>query len=320
MVTFLPAFLLILTIPVWLYFFLKSKHLNPAYPGWVLVIICIAAIYFLVQASPLALMLLYITSVFWLLKLVVAGNRLSKEQQLNYKQWLLFSYTWFGMNPLPFSLFPGKTIADFRYYFKKGFSRIIIGIISINILVFLQQYASPPMLPLFNICYLVSLSLILHFGVLNIATGSLRWLGVPVSSLFKDPAKSTSLQEFWSKRWNIAFVELTTIAVLRPLRNKFGQTFAFWVSYIFSGLLHEMAISLPVNAGYGMPCLYFLIQAFLILTIEKYFIKHIQLRYIKRLWVLVALLLPVFFLFHQSFINGIVYPLIAYFNWFAALY
>ncbi len=263
------------------------------------------------KASPVFIMLLYIISTFLSLKIVVAHNHLIKEKQLNFTQWLLFCYSWFGMNPLPFKSYPAKPLSDYGYYIKKGISRILIGWVLIFTTYFLLKKIEHPnfsfIAPLF---YLIGLSLILHFGLLNVSTGFLRWKGIPVTSLFKDPIKSTSLQEFWSKRWNIAFVELTTIAVLRPLKKKFGAQIAFWGSYIFSGLLHEMAISLPVKSGYGKPFLYFIIQAILILTAEKYCINKITNRSIKTIWVLACLFLPIFLLFHEGFIQQVVMPLV----------
>jgi len=235
---------------------------------------------------------------------------------LNFIQWLLFSYAWFGMNPLPFKSFPSRSLTDYRKYFIKGLSRIVLGILLINIVNYFFKGVNE-IVPdiLIKLSYLISLSLILHFGVLSISAGFLRLLGIPVTSLFKDPLKSKSLQEFWSKRWNIAFVELTTLAVLRPAKKKFGGTTAFWMSFIFSGLLHELAISLSVNSGFGKPFAYFIIQALLILTIEKYFIDRLSSGFIKTMWVLACLLLPIFLLFHENFIDQIVVPLVLYFSY-----
>jgi Membrane bound O-acyl transferase family len=311
----LIAFIVVLSIPLWGYLILKNTKVNPSAIGWVITITFIPVIYFYIKTDPLLLMLLYIMSTFLSLKIVVADNHLDKENQLNFVQWLLFCYTWFGMNPLPFKSFPAKSLSDYRYSLKKGISRIIIGMILITVMNFIFAHISDGRFDfILQLSYLISLSLILHFGVLNISTGFLRWLGIPVTSLFKDPLKSRSLQEFWSKRWNIAFVELTIIAVLRPLKKRFGHKVAFWSSYIFSGLLHELAISLPVNSGYGKPFAYFMIQVFLIMTIEKYIINKMSDNLIKTCWVLSCLFLPIFLLFHKEFILQIILPLIHYLN------
>ena len=117
---------------------------------------------------------------------------------------------------------------------------------------------------------LVGYSLILHFGILSISAGIWRLFGVKTYLLFKSPLLSTTLSEFWSKRWNIAFSEMISVTIYRPLKNKFGPAAIIIISFIFSGLLHEIAISLPVGKGFGLPMLYFIIQAIAIL-LENFF-------------------------------------------------
>src|SRR5690606_37647104 len=97
-------------------------------------------------------------------------------------------------------------------------------------------------------------------GLLSISAGMWRLSGVNTDHLFKTPVKAKSLTEFWSKRWNLAFSEMTSVAVFRPLKGKVGNTAALMTAFVFSGLLHELAISVPVNSGYGLPLLYFVIQ------------------------------------------------------------
>ena len=209
--------------------------------------------------------------------------------------------------------YPSQALPDFRFYIVKGISRIVIGLFVINIAGYLSGMINNSKFDfILHLFYLIGLSLILHFGILNISTGMLRWLGINVTSLFKEPMRSKSLNEFWSKRWNLAFVELTTIAVLRPLKSTYGYTIAFWASFIFSGLLHEMAISLPVQSGFGKPFLYFIIQAVLILTIDKYVIKKQSNVFIRTFLILGCLALPIFLLFHKDFIAQIVLPLAEY--------
>jgi hypothetical protein len=72
-----------------------------------------------------------------------------------------------------------------------------------------------------------------------------------------------------------------------------------------------MAISLPVEAGFGKPFLYFIIQAILILTIDKYFTR-ISNSFIRTALILICLFTPVFLLFHEAFIKQIVLPLVSY--------
>src|SRR5207248_6050770 len=99
---------------------------------------------------------------------------------------------------------------------------------------------------------LAGLSLLLHFVIFNILAGLWRRAGVACNPLFRAPLRSTSLGEFWGRRWNLAFAEMTAIGVYRPLTGHVGRTAALFVAFLFSGLLHELAITVPVQAAYGL--------------------------------------------------------------------
>jgi alginate O-acetyltransferase complex protein AlgI len=83
-------------------------------------------------------------------------------------------------------------------------------------------------------------------------------------------------------------------------------------SFIFSGLLHELALSVPVNSGYGLPTAYFVIQGTLVLpekVLADHNIKFLQNKIIARVWVFFWLVVPMPLLFHEAFIKQIVWPL-----------
>jgi Membrane bound O-acyl transferase family len=302
----------IFTLPLWGYLVLNYINIYATILGWIFAIILNVSIYLMVDAAPLGLMFLYIISTFWSLKIVVANNQLKKSEQLNFLQWLFFCCAWFGMNPSVFKKFPNKALPKSVYYCVFGLSRIIVGVILINIAYNFLNNTSSSFYYLQYTAYLIGVSFILHFGILNINTGLLRMVGVNVFPLFNNPIKSKSLQEFWSKRWNMAFVELTTIAVMRPAKKVFSQRLAIVISYIFSGLLHELAISLPVNKGFGKPFLYFILQALIILFIEPKVIFKIKTKAAKLLWLLACVFTPIFILFHIKFREQIILPLIEY--------
>jgi alginate O-acetyltransferase complex protein AlgI len=158
---------------------------------------------------------------------------------------------------------------------------------------------------------LIGLSLILHFGILNLSTAMWRLLGVDVRELFKSPYKSKSLKEFWGKRWNIAFSEMTALIVYRPLKEIISPSMAMIVSFLLSGILHEIAISFPVNSGFGLPMIYFSIHAFLIYLegkspLVKKIISH---PVVSHVWVFLCLILPMPLLFHADFVQFVLIPL-----------
>src|SRR6185437_10460932 len=195
-----------------------------------------------------------------------------------------------------------------------GIRRIVAGLL----IILLVHIAVSPYLN-HNLVYfsssaflLVGLSLILHFGLLSINAGMWRLSGVNTYFLFKAPAKSMSLTEFWSKRWNIAFSEMTSVAIFRPMKDKIGSAGALMVAFTFSGLLHELALSVPVNSGYGLPLLYFILQGGLVF-VEKILFKRnfmfLQHKIIAKVWVFFWVVVPMPLLFHPQFIRQIVWPL-----------
>jgi D-alanyl-lipoteichoic acid acyltransferase DltB (MBOAT superfamily) len=166
---------------------------------------------------------------------------------------------------------------------------------------------------LVTILLLPGLSLLIHFGLFNVLAGLWRLCGADCRALFRDPLKSTSLHEFWSRRWNLAFSQMTALSVFRPLKGIVGDRMATMSAFLFSGLLHELAISLPARSGYGLPLLYFALHA-TAMYIENALARAgspvDSVRWIGRLWTMAWLVLPLPILFHQPFLRGCVWPLI----------
>jgi alginate O-acetyltransferase complex protein AlgI len=106
---------------------------------------------------------------------------------------------------------------------------------------------------------------------------------------------------------------MTAIAIYQPLVRFVGRGPALVVSFLSSGLLHELAISVPVRAGYGLPMAYFTLHGTLMM-IEARFAKASRpidrIAWVGRAWTLTWVLVPVPILFHRPFLAGVVWPLI----------
>lgn len=235
-------------------------------------------------------MLVLIAITFIAMKIVVVAVT---RTRLTARQWLAFA-GWFGMRP---ELFTRR--GDPRPEpIARGLGAIAAGVA----LLFLARMVASPVLVF--IIALPALSLILHFGIIDIATSIYRRNGWPVNEPFRNPLASRSLSEFWSRRWNVGFSEMIAVTVHRPVRRRAGDTAALMASFLASGLLHEIAISLPVRAGFGLPTLYFLLHGVLV-GIERRFP-----RVANRAWTLFWLAAPLPILFHPWFVRGVVRPLI----------
>ena len=107
---------------------------------------------------------------------------------------------------------------------------------------------------------MTGLIFVLHFGTFHLLSLGWRTLGVDARPVMQSPLRSTSLAEFWGRRWNTAFHELATRFTFRPLRPVAGPVGATLLAFLASGLIHELVISLPAGGGYGLPTGYFLLQ------------------------------------------------------------
>jgi len=133
------------------------------------------------------------------------------------------------------------------------------------------------------------------------------------TNLGRAPLAARSLGEFWSRRWNLAFSEMTALGIYRPLSGTLGRKAATVAAFLASGLLHELAISVPVLAGFGLPLSYFLLHGVLVLAERRLESADRALSHWgwwAHVWVLGWLLLPAPILFHRPFLRGVVWPLI----------
>lgn len=277
--------------------------------AWINVIFAVGIAWLISSSFPLPVvrMLCLISILFLSMKVVVytfAGKR------LGFIQWLCFSLFWVGMDPGPFR-------TERRCYRKISGKAVLYGVLCIVIgwgllsgCAILLNSGS-----FYSVCGLLGLagcSLILHFGFLRLLTVFWHACGVCVRPLFHSPWKSRSLSAFWGRNWNMAFIEMTNISIYGPLSRKLNRTIALPVVFLISGLFHEVAISLPVESGYGKPLLYFMIQGALV-SFEKQIAgkRPDFLKRYGRIWTFAILFLPLPLLFPPAFIGKIVFPFLS---------
>ena len=229
---------------------------------------------------------------------------------LTFARWLAFSVGWIGMQPRLFASPAAGPLTGAAALIRRGLLHTVSGAVACLVLARLAWTGLDSRL-LASLLLLPGLSLMLHFGVCNIVAGAWRLRGVPCEALFRAPLRSQNLGEFWAKRWNVAFSEMTAIAVYRPLAARLGRGPALLAGFALSGLLHELAISVPVGAGFGLPLLYFLVHGGLVLA-ERALSRagHPLTGWIGRLWVFFWVLAPLPILFHRPFLAGVIWPLI----------
>ncbi len=146
---------------------------------------------------------------------------------------------------------------------------------------------------------MIGLILLLHFGSFHLLALTWQSFGVAATPIMQHPLASTSIAEFWGRRWNLGFHALAHDFVFRPLRRRTGPVVATLSAFLASGLVHDLVISVPARGGYGLPTAYFLLQGCGVL-IERRFGWH------SRAFTIAVVALPVYWLFHPLFVERVI--------------
>lgn len=157
---------------------------------------------------------------------------------------------------------------------------------------------------------MLGLILLLHFGSFELIAFFWQSLGVNAIPIMSGPLRSTSLSEFWGKRWNLGFRQLSYDLIFRPLQKSWGVWAAGFLVFIVSGVLHDLVISVPARGGYGLPTAYFILQGLGVTVERSKFGKQFGLREGTRGWLFTVVITagPAFWLFHPPFVLHVILP------------
>jgi Membrane bound O-acyl transferase family len=157
---------------------------------------------------------------------------------------------------------------------------------------------------------MLGIILFLHFGTFDLISAAWRSAGIRAIPIMRQPLKSQSLGEFWGKRWNLGFRKLSHALVFRPLQKRLGIVPATFGAFLASGLIHDLVISVPARAGYGLPTAYFLIQGCGVIAERSDRGKKLGLGRGSRGWIWMAFVTvaPLFILFHPWFVLRVILP------------
>ena len=157
---------------------------------------------------------------------------------------------------------------------------------------------------------MAGLVLMLHFGAFHLLSCAWRSAGVRARPLMNRPLAATSLADFWGRRWNTAFRDLTHRFLFQPLAARLGSAWGIVAGFLFSGVVHDLVISLPAGGGYGGPTAYFTLQGAGMLFERSAIGRRLGLAHgwRGRLFAIAVLVAPVRLLFHLPFVAGVVVP------------
>jgi alginate O-acetyltransferase complex protein AlgI len=133
--------------------------------------------------------------------------------------------------------------------------------------------------------------------------------GFDAPLLMNQPILSTSVTEFWSRRWNTAFRQLSHQFLFKPLTRRIGPRAALLATFAISGLVHDLVISVPAGAGFGLPTTYFLLQAVGLLFERSHLGRRwLSRRTVARCFAIAIVALPAPLLFHTPFVTRVFLP------------
>ncbi len=270
--------------------------------GWLLVGALLLAAHFAIQAQPPFLRMVGLCCVLLGGMKGLVYAEWAGTEKLTLPRYCVFSFLWFGMDPGTFRI--RKTGLTWKRDVALGAILTSMGLLGCWFVWFMGWRQ---ILVMF-----VPLSVGFHFGVLRILKGALRLAGFPVRTLFPNPLEAKGIADFWGRRWNVGYSQMMQRLVGRPVEGRFGKSAGVMVVFIASGLLHEIAITLPVRSGFGLPTLYFTLHGLMTLLEGKW------KRPLGKIPALLAVTVPLAWLFPHAFQNEVIASCIEVFGFFAA--
>jgi hypothetical protein len=157
---------------------------------------------------------------------------------------------------------------------------------------------------------LFGLIFLLHFGSFHLVALFWQSLGILAQPIMSNPARAASLSEFWGKRWNLGFRQLSFELIFKPLHRPLGAATASLLVFVASGLIHDLVISVPARGGYGLPTAYFLLQGCGVTLQRSNLGERLGLNggLAGRIFMFVMTAGPAFWLFHPPFLLRVVLP------------
>lgn len=136
-----------------------------------------------------------------------------------------------------------------------------------------------------------------------------RAMGFAVEKFWDCPVAATTVGEFWGQRWNRLVSGLLREVIFLPLARRVGARLALFGVFLYSGFYHE-AVSFLVDAGYGGPMLYFLIQyAGVAIETVRPVRRALQARpWVGWVWTFAVVVLPLGLFLHPKLINDFLMP------------
>ena len=258
--------------------------------GWlVLVAVVAGADFVLLGADPISRMVGICCVLLGGMKGLVYAEWVG-EHRLTIPRYWVFAFCWFGMDPASFRT--RRKGLSWKSDVKLGLLLMLAGTLGAW-LVWLMGWHQ-------ILIMFAPMSLGFHFGALRVLKGGLRGAGFPVRTLFPNVLETQGIGDFWSRRWNVGYSQMMQRLIGRPVEALAGANAGTMAVFVTSGVLHELAVTLPVRSGFGLPTVYFTLHGVLTLLEKKWG------RPFGKIPALLAVTLPLGLLFPPTFQNEVI--------------
>jgi hypothetical protein len=155
--------------------------------------------------------------------------------------------------------------------------------------------------PLFVAAWARVASLVLLLdGAFRAAAGAFRAAGLRAEEAFRSPWAMTDLRDFWGRRWNRIVGRTLALEVFAPARRRVGGAAAVLLTFLASGLVHEVVLVGPTGESLGAYLAFFGLHGLAILALDRWLPgpgRTRSGRLARRLWAWAILLAtaPLFF-------------------------
>jgi alginate O-acetyltransferase complex protein AlgI len=214
---------------------------------------------------------------------------------------LAYLFAWPGMDAKEFFAPTARAIRPTAREWLAASAKPAIG--ASLLFVVARLFAGTPLLA--GWIGMIGTVLLLHFGVFHLIALAMRRTGIAVKPLMNAPLRARSVAEFWGTRWNLGFHKLADELAFRPLLSRLGVAGALMATFIGSGIIHDLVITIPARGAYGLPTLYFAIQGLAIL-LERRIPRRNWIA--RRAFALAVVGLPAFILFPPPFVLNVFVP------------
>ncbi len=277
-----------------------------AWPAWIpLMVLPGTTILFRSRMAPWGFMWALAFSIFWGCKWQTWWKASLKMDSVGTRRSLAYLLAWPGMDAESFLDVKRHAERPPRSEWlwasvKTGFGAVLLWVVVRNIAAeVLAGWVG-----------MLGLILIVHFGIFELLSLFWRSIGINAQPIMRSPLLATSLSDFWGRRWNLGFRQLTYDLVFRPIRARTDAAFAMLMAFLASGLIHDFVISFPACGGYGLPTAYFLLQGYGILLERSTLGRRLGLGSGVRGWLFMAVWAggPACILFHPWFVERVMVP------------